>query len=54
VTFERPDGTLCSVPVGWTDAGPPDPYLSLGRGRSHFRVDDLLALADLVAARSRP
>jgi hypothetical protein len=54
VTFERPDGTLGSVPIGWTDMGPPDPYLSLGRGRSHFRVEDLLVLADLIAAGRRP
>ena len=30
---------------------PADPYLSIGSGRSRFRVADLLALADLVAAR---
>jgi len=47
---------LRSVPVNWTDIVPADPYLSIGRGRSSFRVEDLLALADLVApspARSR-
>ncbi|MBM3501548.1 MAG: hypothetical protein FJX74_23075 [Armatimonadetes bacterium] len=51
VTFEHPQGGLCSVPVGWTDVVPADPYLSIGGGRSRFRVVDLLALADLVAAR---
>jgi hypothetical protein len=39
------------VPVGWTDFVPADPYLSVGRGRSRFRVEDLRALADLVATR---
>jgi len=53
VTFDHPDGSLCSVPVHWTDAGPPDPYHSLGGGRSRFRVEDLLTLADLVAAQRR-
>jgi len=49
-TFQRPDGAFCSVVVGWTDRAIPDPYLAVGRGRSRFRVEDLLALADLVAA----
>jgi hypothetical protein len=53
VTFEHPDGSLCSVPVGWTDVVPADPYLSLGHGRSRFRVEDLLVLADLAAARAQ-
>ena len=39
-----------SVPVSWTDFVPAEPYLSVGRGRSRFRVEDLLTLAELVAA----
>ena len=54
VTLERPDGTLWSVPVRWTDVIPPDPYLSLGRGRSQFRVEDLRVLANLIAAGRQP
>lgn len=53
MTFEHPDGGLRSVPVQWTELGPTDPYLSVGRGRSRFRVEDLLALADLVVSRAR-
>jgi len=49
ITFQRPDGAFCSVVVGWTDRAIPDPYLAMGQGRSRFRVEDLLALADLVA-----
>jgi len=30
VTFEHSDGTLHSVPLGWTDVVPADPYLSVG------------------------
>ena len=48
VTLQLTDGSLCSVPVGWTDLLPADPYLSLGGGRSLFRVEDLLALVGLV------
>jgi hypothetical protein len=37
VTFEHPEGGLCSAPVDWTDVVPADPYLSIGGGRSRFR-----------------
>ena len=52
MTFEHPDGGLRSVPVQWTELGPTDPYLSVGRGRSRFRVADLLALADVIVGRA--
>ncbi|HTG62787.1 MAG TPA: DUF5372 family protein, partial [Terriglobia bacterium] len=48
VTLELAEKSFGSVPVGWTDLLPPDPYLSLGKGRSHFRVEDLLVLVDLI------
>ena len=48
VTFENGAGALCSVPVNWTDLLPAEPYVSVGRGRSRFRIEDLRALADLV------
>jgi len=49
VTLELAQGSLCSVPVSWTDFLPPDSYLSIGGGRSRFRVEDLLILTDLIA-----
>ena len=39
---------LRSVPEGWTDLVVDDPVVVLGGGRSHFRVRDLLELADLL------
>jgi hypothetical protein len=36
------------VPANWTDFVPADPYVSVGGGRSRFRVEDLLALTKLV------
>lgn len=51
LTIERPDGSLGSVPVGWTDRAVADPYFIVGGGRSRFRVEDLLGLAELVAER---
>jgi len=48
VTIELPDGSLSSVPVSWTDFLPPDPYRTVGNGRSRFRLEDLVLLAQLV------
>jgi hypothetical protein len=46
--IQRPDGSLCLIPASWTDFLPSDPYLMVGKGRSHFRVEDLIALAELL------
>ena len=48
VTVEIPDGTYRSMPVAWTDATSVDPYISVGAGRSLFRVEDLMELVRLV------
>ncbi len=48
VFFLDEDGTQRSLPVAWTDAVPPDPFVVVAAGRSPFRVDDLLALAELI------
>ena len=53
VTIQLADGSPFSVPVSWTDVIPADAYVSVGGGRSQFRVEDLMALADLVALRRR-
>jgi hypothetical protein len=42
------NGQLVSLPGGWTDVDPPDAFVAVSAGRSAFRVDDLLALADLI------
>jgi hypothetical protein len=41
-------GQLLSFPAGWTDAGPPDPFVVVSAGRSPFRVAELLELAALI------
>lgn len=53
VTVETADGTLRSLPVGWTDLLPVDPAVMVGRGRAPFRLTDLLALTDLIHGRTR-
>jgi hypothetical protein len=42
------EGDLTSIPAGWTDVDPPDPFDVVSAGRSAFRVADLLALASLL------
>jgi hypothetical protein len=49
VCFRDEDGELKSLPAAWTDAVEPDPFLVVAEGRSPFRLEDLLALADMVA-----
>ena len=46
--FEHRDGRAASIPKHFTDLGPIDPVVVLGRGQSLFRVADLLALCSLV------
>jgi hypothetical protein len=50
VYFRDDSGRLYRMPVGWTSAGPLDPFTVLAAGRCRFRLDDLLRLADLLEA----
>ena len=42
------DGELFSLPAGWTDVAPADPFVVIADGRCPFTIDGLLALADLI------
>lgn len=53
VTIQLADGSPLSVPVSWTDAIPADVYITVGGGRSQFRVEDLMVLADLLTLRGK-
>jgi hypothetical protein len=48
VFFFAEDGQLRSIPAGFTDVDPPDPFVAISAGRSIFRVEDLLGLAGLL------
>jgi hypothetical protein len=48
--FEDRDGRAGSIPKHFTDHGPVDPVVVMGRGRSLFRVADLLELSALIEA----
>lgn len=36
--------------MAWTNIDPVDPFVVIAAGRCPFRVDDLLAVADLIDA----
>ena len=48
VFFVDGEGTQCSLPCGWTDAVDSDPFVTLAAGRSALRLEDLLALLEIV------
>jgi hypothetical protein len=48
VFFYDQQGALKALPASWTDAGVPDPFVTLAAGRAHFRPADLLALVALL------
>lgn len=49
VFFLDEAGVQRSLPRAWTDAGDVDPFVVLAGGRSPFRVEDLLAVVDVIA-----
>jgi hypothetical protein len=49
VYFHDSAGTLRRLPAHWTDVVPEDPFVVIAGGRSHFRMDDLRQLIELVA-----
>jgi hypothetical protein len=48
--FEHGDGRAGSIPKHFTDLGPVDPVVVMGRGRSLFRAADLVELCSLIEA----
>jgi hypothetical protein len=42
------DGVLFSLPAGWTDVVPADPFVVIAAGRCPFTAVGLLGLADLM------
>jgi len=49
VFFFDEDGVQRSLPRAWTDAADVDPFVVLAAGRSPFRVEDLLAVVEVIA-----
>ncbi len=42
------NGELFSLPAGWTDVAPADPFVVVAGGRCPFTIEGLLGLADLI------
>ena len=53
VFFLDEEGMLKSLPTAWTDAAVPDVVVAIGAGRSPFRCEDLLGLAELIGRARR-
>ncbi|MDQ3765121.1 MAG: Y4bD/Y4pK family protein [Actinomycetota bacterium] len=41
-------GRLFSVPAGWTDVAPVDPFVAIAAGRCPFTPSSLLAVAEVI------
>ena len=49
MSFYDEEGRVRTIPVKWTDlAGEEDPFVVVSDGRSWFRVEDLLALSEII------
>ena len=48
VMFHDREGRFRSLPGSWTSVVGPDPFVVVSAGRAVFRVEDLLALVELV------
>ena len=49
VAFYDEKGKAITIPIPWTDLDNEcDPFVVISRGRSYFRVEDLLRLTELV------
>ena len=48
VTFRDAEGRLLSIVASCTDVGGIDPFVEIAAGRSFFRYEDLVRLADLL------
>ena len=46
--YVEPRGRTRSVPVGWTNIAPLDPFVDVAAGRAVFRLEDLVALVALL------
>ena len=46
--YVGPNGRTRSLPVGWTNIAPVDPFVTVAAGRAPFRLEDLLALTALL------
>jgi hypothetical protein len=49
VYLEVEPDRVVALATAWTSLGPKEPFVTMAAGRSLFRVDDLVRLAELVS-----
>jgi hypothetical protein len=49
VFFLDEEGVQRSLPRAWTDAADVDPFVAVAKGRCPFRLEDLVAVGDVIA-----
>ncbi|MGO9495622.1 MAG: DUF5372 family protein [Solirubrobacteraceae bacterium] len=49
VFFLDEEGVQRSLPRAWTDAADVDPFVVVAEGRCPFRLEDLVAVSDVIA-----
>ena len=47
--FLDEEGVQRSLPRAWTDAADVDPFVVVAEGRCPFRLEDLVAVSDVIA-----
>ena len=48
VFYSGPDGRMRYLPARWTSLGAPDPFVIAAAGKTYFRLEDLVRLAELI------
>jgi hypothetical protein len=48
VYFKDERGEIKALPIGWTSAAAPDPFVVVAAGRCSVRLEDLLKMAELI------
>lgn len=48
IDYRDQNGQTGAIPLAWTDTDQADPFLTISRGRSVFRVAELLRLVELI------
>ena len=48
VFYREPNGRVRFLPARWTSLAAPDPFVITAAGRAHFRLKDLIRLAEQI------
>ena len=48
VFYREPTGRMRFLPARWTSLAAPDPFVIAAAGRAHFRLKDLIRLAEQI------